>query len=81
MNNRMPDSLHKKCLACLLFGRYAGWAFLIFGGVVAGLPKLGFPSPSVFWEKTGTYLMAASIVMFAISYVMRRLQRTFSAPT
>jgi hypothetical protein len=68
-------NLKEDCFACFLAGRYAGWAFLIFGGVVGGLPKLGFASPSPFWEKTGTYLIAASLFMFAVSYVLRRSNR------
>jgi hypothetical protein len=53
------------------------WAFLIFGGVVGALPVLGFPAPSVYWEKSAAYLTALGLVIFIISYFMLRL---FSRP-
>jgi hypothetical protein len=54
-----------------------GWALLIFGGIIGGLPKLGFPNPSPYWEKTGTYLMALSLLVFALSYLLRRFEHAF----
>lgn len=63
----------RHCLPCFTFGRFVGWALLIFGGIVGGLPKLGFPAPSPFWEKTATYMMALSLLLFAISYLLLRL--------
>jgi hypothetical protein len=66
------------CFPCYLVARYAGWALLIFGGIVGGLPHLGFANPSPFWEKTGTYLMALSLLVFAISYLIRRLDGAVS---
>jgi hypothetical protein len=72
----MMMSKHKVnnvCFACFLFGKLACWALLIFGGIVGGLPMLGFSPPSPMVEKTATYLMAFSLLLFAISYFLQRL--------
>jgi hypothetical protein len=63
----------EECFPDSISGRYAGWACLIFGGIVGGVPKLGFEYPPPFWERTGTYLMALSLLAFALSYLLRRL--------
>jgi hypothetical protein len=63
------------CLVCFAFGRLASWVVLIFGGIVGGLPKLGFAAPSLFWEKCATYLMALGLLQFAISYILLRFMK------
>jgi hypothetical protein len=69
----MTQQIKDSCFACLLFGRFVGWALLIFGGVVGVSPHLGWPIPSPFWERAATYLMAFSLLMFAVSYILRRM--------
>jgi hypothetical protein len=69
MGGRKGDDF---CFACILFGWYAGWALLIFGGIVGGLPTFGLPHPSPTLEKVATYLMAFSLLLFAASYLMQR---------
>lgn len=60
------------CVLCFLLGTIVCWALLIFGGVVGGLPALGFAPPSPAVEKVATYLMGLSLLLFAASYALQR---------
>ena len=76
---KRPES--EVCYVCLFAGRYVGWALLIFGGIVGGLPALGFPHPSPLIERLATYAMATGLLMFATVALlhviaMRRLRES-----
>ena len=67
------------CVFCFLLGTIMCWALLIFGGIVGGLPALGFAPPSPVIEKIATYLMALSLLLFAASTALQRFVFASSA--
>jgi uncharacterized membrane protein len=74
----MTNYKYDACSICLIVGTYVTWTLLIFGALVSGLSHLGFPAPSPWLEKSATYLMAFSLLIFALSYFMLRASHSFA---